>query len=78
MEKYSFQRGMNQVQIGKKQEVKDKIMVALNINNLASWYKYLYGQLVPYIIVYVAIEGIFLEYGIFENIWGTVTKIPKQ
>ena len=77
MEKYSFQRGMNQVQIGKKQEVKDKIMVALNINNLASWYKYLNGQIEPKISEYEAIEGIFLEYGIFENIWGTVTKIPK-
>ena len=74
MERYSFQNGMNQIPVGVYKEVKKRIMNILKVKTLSSWYRYLNGQVIPKVSEYRTIEGIFLEYGIFENIWGTVRK----
>jgi hypothetical protein len=75
MEKYSFQRGYNQVQIQYKKAVQRKIMRALKITTPPSWYQRLNGNVEPRISEAKAIEAIFAKYGIKE-VWGEGQRIP--
>ena len=77
MEKFSFQRGYNQIQIQHKNEVKMKIMRALKITTPTSWYQRLNGNVEPRISEARKIEAIFARYGI-KDIWGEGAKVPSE
>lgn len=69
MNKFSFQKGFSQVQIGQSKEVRDKLMAELSITTRASWSARLNGKIEPKVSEAQAIEKVFAEYGII-NIWG--------
>lgn len=69
LQKYSFRRGMNQVPMGKVQEVRLKIMDVLGIKTRAAYHYRLQGKIIPLVNEYDAITEIFHEYGI-TDIWG--------
>lgn len=70
-EQFSFLCGWNQVTVRDSDEVKNKILQALNLKTRVSWYQRLYGNIEPRITEAKAIESIFAEYGIKE-VWGAV------
>jgi hypothetical protein len=65
----AFKKGFNKVQNGDTKEVKKKIMEALSITVVSSWYNRLKGKIIPNIEEVKKIETIFSEYGI-SDIWG--------
>jgi len=69
MSDFSFQLGFSQVKQRDVKEVKQKIMLALNINTRSSWMMRLNGVVEPKVSEAKAIEEIFAEYGITE-VWG--------
>lgn len=75
MERFSYQRGYNQVQLQNKNEVKRKIMRALKITTPPSWYARLNGNIEPRVSEAKAIETIFGKYGI-KDVWGVGVKVP--
>jgi hypothetical protein len=79
MEKYSFQKGLNQVKIGRKQIVKDKIMKALDIKSVPAWYKRLNGNVEPKVSEAKAVEEIFAqERPAIKEVWGIDVKVPQE
>lgn len=68
-EQFSFLRGWNQVMVKDSDDVKNKILNALNLKTRVSWYQRLYGNIEPKVSEAKAIEAIFAEYGIKE-VWG--------
>lgn len=77
MEKYSFQKGINQVQSGRKQLVRGRIMTALNLTTLPSYYQRLNGVVEPKVSEAKLIEEIFAKEGI-KQVWGEGEKIPVE
>jgi hypothetical protein len=78
MERYSFQKGFNQVKLGRRQVVKDKIMNALNLK-IAAWYARLNGNVEPKVSEAKTIERIFSEERPpIKDIWGTDVKVPEN
>ncbi|MEL7600614.1 MAG: hypothetical protein AAGU18_11030 [Proteiniphilum sp.] len=69
MEKFSFRKGFSQVKQKDAQEVRGKIMKALNLNSRGSWKLRLDGTVEPKVTEAESIVEIFHEYGITE-IWG--------
>ncbi len=67
--KEGFNKGYNQLPIGKVKEAKAKLYAALSINNRNSFHSYRYGKQEPSASQAVSIELVFREYGITE-IWG--------
>lgn len=77
MEKDSFQLGINHVKSGRKNTVRAKIMKALNITSLPSYYARLNGAVEPKRSEVEAIEKIFSEERpSIKVVWGTTEKIP--
>ena len=77
MEKYSFQKGMNQVQIGRRQFIRKRIMDALGLTTYPSYYQRLNGNVEPKISEAKIIEEIFAKEGI-KQVWGEGHKIPTE
>lgn len=75
MERYSFQKGYNQIKLQDKNIVKRKIMRALKITTPPSWYQRLNGNIEPRVSEAKAIEAIFAKYGI-KDVWGVGVKVP--
>jgi len=68
--KFSFESGWNSLPQKLQNEVRDKIMAALKITTLSSFYRRKHGNTEPRISEVQAIEAIFAEYNIIEGIWG--------
>ncbi len=69
MEKFSFKKGFDQVQRKDVNEVKRKIMKALNISTRSAWRARLSGEVEPRVSEAESLERIFAEYGI-TDFWG--------
>lgn len=69
MENYSFQKGINQVQVRDIGEVRSKLMEALGLQTTQGLRNRIRGLHSLRVHEKVLIEGIFAEYGITE-IWG--------
>ena len=67
--KEGFNKGYQQLPVGKLAEAKAKLWKALNINNRNSFHNYLYGKQEPTASQAVSVELVFRDYGITE-IWG--------
>lgn len=66
---YSFQKGFNQVPVGKASEVREELMKALSITSRPGWLSRLKGRIVPKVTEARAIEQVFAKHGI-KNVWG--------
>lgn len=77
MEKYSFQKGINQVPSGRKNLIRKRIMKALDLKTFASYYQRLNGNVEPKVSEAKAIEEIFSKEGV-KQIWGVGEKIPVE
>ncbi len=51
-------------------EAKEKLLRALGVNNAVSFRNYRYGKVEPKAVQADAVEAVFKEYEITENIWG--------
>jgi len=69
--KFSFKSGWESLPKNRQNEVRDKIMAALNLTTLSSFYRRKRGITEPKISEVQAIEAIFAEYNIIEGIWGS-------
>ena len=69
MSNYAFKKGWAALPQAKAREAKEKIKKALCISSDPQFYSRLKGIPEPTISEYVAITGIFAEYGI-TDIWG--------
>lgn len=69
MEKFSFEKGLKQLTIEQTNQVRDKIMSALDIKSRMSFWRRSTGSVEPKVTEVEKIEAIFGEYGITE-IWG--------
>lgn len=79
MERNSFQLGINQVKSGRKNAVRAKIMKALKIGSLPSYYARLNGNVEPKRSEVEAIEKIFAEERPpIKAVWGVCEKIPQE
>lgn len=79
MERYSFQKGLNQVKVGRKQAVRQKIMDALELKSVAAYYQRLNGHIEPKVSEAKAIEKIFSEERpSIKEVWGVDAKIPVE
>jgi len=67
---FSFESGWASLPQRVKHEVRDKIMAALNITTISSFYRRKQGFPEPKISEMQAIKDIFAEYNIIEGIWG--------
>jgi len=67
--KYSFEKGLNQIPKGKVKIVRQAIMNALSITAYTTWIDRLKGNVEPKVSEYDAINQIFKQYNI-EDIWG--------
>ena len=70
MGNFSIKKGFGQLQQKDAPLVKQKIMIALNLNTRSSWWYRLNGMVEPKVSEAQAIEKIFADYGVTE-IWGT-------
>lgn len=70
MNNYSFKAGMGQVASSKVSEAKSELMHALGITSHPAWLSRLRGEVEPRISEVKAIEAVFANYGVTENIWG--------
>lgn len=68
--KKSFVDGFNQVPRGKTKDVKKRIMTVLSITDRGSFDLRMKGKVSYNKAEISAVETIFNEYGITENIWG--------
>lgn len=66
---FSFKKGWNQLPNGVLEEARAKIMEALDLKVVTSFYPRLAGKVEPRLSEARAIESIFAEYGI-TDIWG--------
>lgn len=67
--KHSFQKGLNQVPLGKIPEIKNDIMQALKITSHPAWLRRLKGEVDPKTKEIQNVEEVFKRYGIKE-VWG--------
>ena len=70
MSDFSFKKGFDQVKHKDIPVIREKIKEELGIKTHAAFLNRLNGVVVPLAPEYQAIERIFIEYGITENIWG--------
>lgn len=66
---YSFKKGLDQVPLGKVQDIKSELMSALDIKSHPAWLRRLRGDVDPKASEISAIEGVFQKYGI-KQVWG--------
>ena len=79
MERYSFQHGINQVKVGRKQIIRNKIMRALDLKSVPAWYQRLNGNVEPKVSEAKAIEEIFAqERPPIREVWGIDVKVPQE
>lgn len=72
MKNFAFEKGYNQIPVGKAKEVKAKLMKELGINSRPAWLSRLRGDVEPKVSEAEAIERVFAEYKIPKaEIWGT-------
>ena len=69
MNKYSFQKGFNQISIVDARKLRGDLKEVLKINSRPAWLNRLRGNVEPKVSEAEAIEGVFAKYGITE-IWG--------
>lgn len=67
--KISFSNGFNQIPIGKTKEVKKRIMSVLSITDRGSFDLRMKGKVSYNKAEISAVESIFNEYDVTENIW---------
>jgi hypothetical protein len=68
--KYSYQKGLNQVPLGKITEIKKELMEALKITSHPAWLRRLKGEVDPKTKEITSIEEVFQRYGVTKEIWG--------
>lgn len=68
--KQGFNSGFLQLRQMDVKEARKKLHKALGINNAQSFRNYRYGRVEPKAAQADAVEEVFKEYGITENIWG--------
>lgn len=66
---FAFKKGWNQLKQVDVEQVKTRIMAALNLTSTPPFYQRLNGKVEPKVTEAEAIENIFAEYGITE-VWG--------
>lgn len=67
---HSFQKGLNQVPLGKIPEIKKDIMEALKITSRPAWLRRLKGEVDPKTKEIQSVEAVFKRYGITKEVWG--------
>lgn len=67
--KFSFRKGWRQLKQKDLNPVRQRIMDALNLKHITSFYPRLNGECEPKVSEAQAIEAVFAEYGI-TDIWG--------
>lgn len=70
MNRFSFQRGFNQVKNKDVKNVRKEIMYALKINSRYGWSRRIKGLVEPKVSEAEAIEKILAKYGVEGDIWG--------
>ena len=77
MERFSFQRGLNEAKGGDADTIKAEIIELLQLKSKSQWYQRLNGHVEPKVSEKEGIEEIFVKYGVKKSkIWGTTVKIP--
>lgn len=66
MKKYTFNKGIGQIQMKQLDELRADLKKALKINNPVTWSKWLNGHVDPKLSQHDAIEQVFLKYGITD------------
>ena len=75
---FSFESGWISLPQKQQNEVRDKIMAALKITTVSSFYRRKRGIPEPRISEVQAIEAIFAEYNIIEGIWGSEETVNEE